>query len=141
MVVEADFFGGAGGEVDNAVADVGSAVVDATFDGFAVFEVGDFDDAGERKGLVGGDFVPRHDFFADGGVAAFEAEEFGFVEPRGGADVGVMDGFIDTHRVVGLTTDGVGGALVVIVVSARVGAGNDGEGKEGGQEFRHGANL
>ena len=53
LIAEAEFFGGAGRDVEHAVRDEGAAVVDADFDGLAVFEV-----RGEELGLEGTESVP-----------------------------------------------------------------------------------
>lgn len=81
LLIEAEFFRSARGDIEMAAGDERSAVVDAEFDGIAILEVGDLDEAGKRKRLVRTGEMPWHDFFTDGCVSAFEAEPFGFVVP------------------------------------------------------------
>ena len=77
-----------------------TAIIDAHFGGSAVFDIGDFDDAGQGKRLVSPDHVPRHDFFPDGGVASFKTEKRRFVIPRAGSSFFVLERLIDAHWLV-----------------------------------------
>lgn len=139
LVFEAEFAGGAGGEVDDATGDEGSAVVEADFEGAAIFEVGDFDAAGEGEGFVGAGDVPGLDFFAEGGVAAFESEEGGFVVPGGDAAFFVAKGLVDGHGVIADALDGVGAGHVAGVATGT--AGDEEEGEDEEETFVHEKSL
>lgn len=54
VVFEAEFSGGAGGDVEDAAGDEGASVIDSHTEAFAIAEVGDLDASRNRKGLVSG---------------------------------------------------------------------------------------
>jgi hypothetical protein len=123
LIVEAELFGGAWGDVEMATRDEGAAIIETNFDGFSVFEIRHFDQSGQGEGFVGTGEVPGIDFFAQRGVPANEAEKFRFIIPRAPTGFGVSEGLIDAERMVSLPANGVGPCLVTFVAA---GAGNAG---------------
>lgn len=49
LIVEAEFFRGAWGDIEMATGDEWAAVVDADFKGISVLEIGDFNEARQGK--------------------------------------------------------------------------------------------
>ncbi len=65
VFAEAEFFSSAGSDIEDPARDKGSTIVNSDFQGLAIFEVCDLDEAGEGESFVSSGEVPGHDLLAE----------------------------------------------------------------------------
>lgn len=65
LVVETELFSCAGCHIEDATWNEGATIIDADFESFSVIEIGDLDEARQRKRFMSTGEMPWHDFFPE----------------------------------------------------------------------------